>query len=83
MNAQQQLAHMAQLPLGRKFTIPAYGDLGPASIELALPHVRVTDSDGHVIVITPRQAELVSAALDNITSWFEDVQDLPEDVSAE
>ncbi|RKT56570.1 hypothetical protein [Saccharothrix australiensis] len=81
MNAQEQLAHMAQVPLRKKFVIPAADGVGPASIELTLPHVRVTDSDGSVIAITPRQAELVSAALDNITSWFEDVRDIPEDLT--
>ncbi|CCH33770.1 hypothetical protein ABZ816_21760 [Actinosynnema sp. NPDC047251] len=81
MNTQQKLDHMASRPLGKRFVVPGFGDLGPAVIELSLPHVKVTDSAGRVIVITPRQAELVAAALDNVTSWFEDVEDLPEDVA--
>ncbi len=83
MNTQQKIDHMAKLPIGKTFTIPAYGDLGPAHVELTLPQVRITDSAGQVIGISPRQAELLAMALDSITSWFEDVEDIPEDVSAD
>jgi hypothetical protein len=37
-----------------------------------MPEVRVTDSEGRHIVISPAQADIVSGKLGNIADWIED-----------
>ncbi|HEU0089373.1 MAG TPA: hypothetical protein VFQ77_17315 [Pseudonocardiaceae bacterium] len=55
--------------------IPAHNGKGPVTIALRMPEVTITDSEGRHIVISPQQAGLVSARMDDIAYWIEDGAD--------
>lgn len=71
MDEQQHVEEMAARTSTRKWVVPAHLDHGPATVELTLPEVRVTDSQGRFIVITPGQAELIGRRLDDVATWME------------
>ncbi|GGP63635.1 hypothetical protein [Saccharothrix coeruleofusca] len=70
MDEQRHVEEMEKLATTRKWVVPAHLDHGPVTVELAMPEVRVTDSQGRFIVITPGQAELVGRRLDDAATWM-------------
>jgi hypothetical protein len=52
--------------------IPAYNGTGPVTIALRMPEVTITDSAGRHIVISPKQAEVVGARMEDIGMWIEE-----------
>jgi hypothetical protein len=56
----------------KRWSIPAHEGHGPVTMSLLLPEVRVTDSEGRFIVISPRQSELVGDRMTDIASWLRD-----------
>jgi len=56
----------------KTWQIPAHGGKGPITITLRIPEVTITDSQGRHIVISPEQAEVVSARVGDIAYWLED-----------
>jgi hypothetical protein len=55
--------------------IPGQAGKGPVTIALRVPEVTITDSQGRHIVISPEQADLVSAKMGYIADWIEDAAD--------
>ncbi|HCT78231.1 MAG TPA: hypothetical protein DGT23_16975 [Micromonosporaceae bacterium] len=51
--------------------IDAYEGCGPVTMNLQLPTVTITDSEARFIVISPRQASLVSSRLESINDWLQ------------
>ncbi|MGH3821479.1 MAG: hypothetical protein ACRDRA_01330 [Pseudonocardiaceae bacterium] len=72
---------MSETVIEKTWEVPAHGDKGPVTITLRLPEVRITDSEGRYIVISPEQAEVVSSKMEGIAYWLADAAEL--DSSAE
>jgi hypothetical protein len=77
--------HLAEAVVDKTWEVPAYEGLGPVTMTLRLPEVKITDSEGRYIIISPRQSDLVSVRMAGISEWLrygdEDFVDqtLPED----
>jgi hypothetical protein len=56
----------------KTWEIPSHGGKGPVTIVLRMPEVRVTDSEGRHIVISPAQADLVSTRMSYIVDWMDE-----------
>ncbi|MGH3550765.1 MAG: hypothetical protein ACRDQU_22120 [Pseudonocardiaceae bacterium] len=67
---------MSETVVEQTWEIPAHGDKGPVTVALRLPDVTITDSQGRQIVVSPEQADLVSAKMGYIVDW---IQDAPVD----
>ncbi len=63
---------MSETVVEKTWEIPAHGGKGPVTVTLRVPEVTVTDSRGRHIVISPEQADLVSAKLGYIADWILD-----------
>ncbi|MBV9011759.1 MAG: hypothetical protein JO272_06850 [Pseudonocardiales bacterium] len=61
---------MNDIVVEKTWEIPAHADKGPVTITLRMPEVRVTDSEGRHIVISPAQADLVSTRMSYIVEWM-------------
>jgi hypothetical protein len=59
----------------KTWEIPGHRGKGPVTIALRMPEVTITDSQGRHIVISPEQADLVSAKMSYIADWIEDAAD--------
>jgi len=68
----EQLAkrRLAEAVVDKTWRVPAYEGAGPVVMTLRLPEVTITDSEGRFIVISPRQSELVSTRMSNISDWL-------------
>lgn len=64
---------MAETPETREWQIPAHGDVGPVRIEVALPRVRITDSAGRYILLTPQQSGILGMKTDRLYDWISDI----------
>jgi hypothetical protein len=64
---------MSDTVVEKTLGIPAHADQGPVTIMLRMPEVRVTDSQGRHIVISPAQADLVSTRMSYIVDWMDEV----------
>lgn len=53
------------------WTIPAAEGLGPVTMTLQIPEVRISDSEGRYIIISPRQTAIVSDRLESIDDWLQ------------
>lgn len=63
---------MSETVVEKTWEVPAHGGKGPVTVTLRMPEVRVTDSEGRHIVISPAQADIVSGKLGNIADWIDD-----------
>ncbi|QUH03170.1 hypothetical protein HUO13_22185 [Saccharopolyspora erythraea] len=63
--------YMTEVPSERTWRVPAYADKGPVTITLRYPEVRIVDSEGREIAITPQQADLVGSKLGGISDWLQ------------
>jgi len=63
---------MSETVVEKTWEIPAQGGKGPVIVALRMPEVTITDSQGRQIVISPEQADIVSAKMGYIASWIED-----------
>jgi hypothetical protein len=63
---------MSDTVVEKTWKIPAHADQGPVTITLRMPQVRVTDSEGRHFVISPAQADLVSARMSDIIDWIDE-----------
>jgi len=63
---------MDEVVIEKTWQIPAHGGKGPVTVTVQMPEVTITDSQGRHIVISPEQADLVSARMDNIGWWLRD-----------
>lgn len=61
---------LAKAIVDKTWQVPAYEGAGPVTMTLRLPEVTITDSEGRFIVISPRQSELVSATMNDISEWL-------------
>lgn len=61
---------LAEAIVDKTWQVPAYEGAGPVVMTLRLPEVTITDSEGRFIVISPRQSELVSTQMSNISDWL-------------
>jgi hypothetical protein len=61
---------LADAIVDRTWHIPAYEGQGPVTLTLRLPEVRISDSEGRFIVVSPRQSELVGDRMTAITEWL-------------
>ncbi|WP_229686614.1 hypothetical protein [Longimycelium tulufanense] len=59
-----------QTPSEKTWEVPAHGDKGPVTMSLRLPDVRITDSAGRYIVVSPEQAELIGSKLADLACWL-------------
>ncbi|MGH3973063.1 MAG: hypothetical protein ACRDS9_07035 [Pseudonocardiaceae bacterium] len=73
--AQTEHKIMNETLVEKTWEIPAHGDKGPVTITLRMPEVTITDSAGRHIVITPEQADIVSARMGCIADWIDDCAD--------
>jgi hypothetical protein len=64
---------MSDTVVEKTWEIPAHADKGPVTITLRMPEVRITDSEGRHIVISPAQADLVSTQMSYIVDWMAEV----------
>jgi hypothetical protein len=63
---------MSDALVERTWEIPACAGPGPVTITLQMPQVRVADSQGRHIVISPVHADLVSARMSDIVAWMDE-----------
>lgn len=63
---------MSETVVEKTWEVPAHGGKGPVTVTLRMPEVRVTDSEGRHIVISPEQADIVGGKLGDIAGWIED-----------
>ncbi|MGH2620975.1 MAG: hypothetical protein ACRDHG_10465 [Anaerolineales bacterium] len=63
---------MSETVIEKTWEIPAHGDKGPVTVTLRMPEVTITDSQGRYIVVSPEQADLVSAKMGYIVDWIQD-----------
>jgi hypothetical protein len=62
---------MAKQATEKVWTIPACEGLGPVTMTLQIPEVRIADSQGRYIVISPKQTAIVSDRLESIDDWLQ------------
>ncbi|MGH3815948.1 MAG: hypothetical protein ACRDUV_26460 [Pseudonocardiaceae bacterium] len=67
---------MSETVVEKTWEIPAHGGKGPVTIALRMPEVTITDSEGRHIVISPEQADIVSARVGDIAYWIEDAAEI-------
>ncbi|MGH3779344.1 MAG: hypothetical protein ACRDRO_01630 [Pseudonocardiaceae bacterium] len=67
---------MSETVVEKTWEIPAQGGKGPVTVALRMPDVTIIDSQGRHIVVSPEQADLVSAKMGYIVDW---IQDAPVD----
>ena len=48
-----------------------------------MPEVKITDSEGRYIVISPEQAEVVSSKMEGIACWLEDAEELDDNAGSQ
>lgn len=53
------------------WSIPACEGTGPVTMTLRVPDVRISDSEGRYIIISPRQTAIVSSRLESINDWLQ------------
>jgi hypothetical protein len=74
MNSTEREIHarsrLADAVVDKTWSIPAYEGHGPVNMALRLPEVRITDSEGRFILISPRQSELVGDRMTAIAEWL-------------
>ncbi|MGH3811105.1 MAG: hypothetical protein ACRDUV_01445 [Pseudonocardiaceae bacterium] len=70
---------MSETVVEKTWEIPAHGGKGPVTVTLRMPDVTITDSEGRHIVISPEQAEIVSARVGDIAYWIEDIKEAAGD----
>lgn len=63
---------MDETVVEKTWQIPEHGGKGPVTITMRMPEVTITDSQGRHIVISPEQADLVSARMEDIGWWIHD-----------
>ena len=63
---------MSETVIEKTWQIPAQGGNGPVTVTLRMPEVTITDSQGRHIVVSPEQADLVSAKMGYIADWIQD-----------
>ncbi len=63
---------MSETVIEKTWQIPAHGGKGPVTVALRMPEVTITDSQGRHIVLSPEQADLVSAKMGYIADWIQD-----------
>ena len=62
---------MAEQDTVKVWTIPASEGSGPVTMILRVPEVRISDSEGRYIIISPRQSALVGNRLETINDWLQ------------
>ncbi|HEV7652188.1 MAG TPA: hypothetical protein VGP26_28895 [Actinophytocola sp.] len=62
--------HLAETEVDKTWQVPAYEGMGPVTLTLRLPEVKITDSEGRYIIISPRQSDLVSVRMAGISEWL-------------
>jgi hypothetical protein len=62
---------MAEQATVKVWTIPAYEGSGPVTMTLRVPDVRISDSEGRFIIISPRQSAIVGSRLESINDWLQ------------
>jgi hypothetical protein len=66
---------MSDIVVEKTWEIPAHDGKGPVTVTLRMPEVTIIDSQGRHIVISPEQADLVSARMSYIADWINDGAD--------
>ena len=61
---------LAEAVVDKTWEVPAYEGIGPVTMTLRLPEVKITDSEGRYIIISPRQSDLVSVRMAGINEWL-------------
>lgn len=61
---------LAEAVVDKTWQVPAYEGAGPVTMTLRLPEVKITDSEGRYIIISPRQSALVGMRLAHISEWL-------------
>ena len=62
---------MAEQATVKVWTIPAYEGSGPVTMTLRIPDVRIADSEGRFIIVSPRQSAIVGSRLESINDWLQ------------
>ena len=52
---------MAEQATVKVWTIPGYEGSGPVTMTLRIPDVRISDSEGRFIIVSPRQSAIVGS----------------------
>lgn len=61
---------LAEAVVDKTWQVPAYDGAGPVTMTLRLPEVKITDSEGRYVIISPRQSGLVGMRLTHISEWL-------------
>lgn len=70
--AETERTVMSDPVVEKTWEIAAHGGKGPVTITLRMPEVKITDSEGRYIVISPGQADIVSSRMEDIACWMEE-----------
>jgi hypothetical protein len=62
---------MAEQATVKVWTIPAFEGSGPVTLTLRVPEVRISDSEGRFIIVSPRQSAIVASRLESINDWLQ------------
>lgn len=63
---------MSDTVVEKTWEVAAHGGKGPVTITLRMPEVKITDSEGRYIVISPGQADIVSSRMEDIAYWIDE-----------
>ncbi|KAA2252129.1 hypothetical protein F0L68_36885 [Solihabitans fulvus] len=61
---------MERTDVRKVWTVPAHSGMGPVTVEVELPKVKVTDSEGRYILIAPSQSETLGDKISDIHYWM-------------
>lgn len=61
---------LAEAVVDKTWRIPAHEGMGPVTMTLRLPEVKITDSEGRFIVVSPRQSGLMGMRMAAIHEWL-------------
>lgn len=70
--AETEHKFMDEMVIGKTWEVLTHGGKGPVTVTLRLPEVKITDSEGRHIVISPEQTEIVASKLENIACWIDE-----------
>lgn len=61
---------LAEAVVAKTWRVPPYEGIGPVTMTLRLPEVKITDAEGRYIIISPRQSGLVGMRMAAINDWL-------------
>jgi len=62
---------MSEQATVKVWTIPAHEGSGPVTMMLRIPEIRIADSEGRYIIVSPKQSAIIGTRLESINDWLQ------------